>query len=255
MITGDFHTHGSFSHGKGSAYGNAEAAHKKGLKSLAITEHGLFILVGGLSKKEIDDARKEFDEAQKAFPDIKMYFGVEADIISPDGEVDLPSNYEEIFDVVLLGLHYCVRGTRFRNVYWIVWQNLFRIFIFNRKKLREINTKALCNAMRRYRIDALSHLGTSMPDYDIVRVAETARETDTCIELNNKHKSLTLDQLVYLASTGVKYLLSSDAHDPENVGSVEYMQELALKAGIDPDKILNLNKIYIPKKFRNASEV
>lgn len=252
MITGDFHTHGSFSHGKGSALKNAEEAHEKGLKSLAITEHGLFILVGGLSKHEIDDARKEFNEAQKTFPDLKMYFGVEADLVSPEGEVDLPKNYEEIFDVVLLGMHYFVKGTRFRNVVWIVWQNLFRFFIPDRKKLREINTKALCNAMRKYRIDALSHLGTSMPDYDIVRIAKTAEETDTCIELNNKHMSLNLDQLVYLASTNVKYLLSSDAHDPEDVGNVQCMLELALEAGIDREKILNLDKIYIPKKFRGT---
>ena len=254
MITGDFHTHGSFSHGKGSALGNAQEAKKKGLKSLAITEHGLFILAGGLHAKEIADARKEFDEAQKAFPEIKMYFGVEADLISPDGEVDLPKKYEDVFDVVLLGMHYFVKGTRFRNVVWIVWQNLFRIFIPNRKRLREINTKALCNAMRRYRIDALSHLGTSMPDYDIVRVAQAAVETDTCIELNDKHRSLSLDQLVYLASTKVKYLLSSDAHDPEDVGKVDYMLDLALQAGIKRENILNLDKIYIPKKFREITE-
>ena len=254
MITGDFHTHGSFSHGKGSAYKNAEQAHKKGMKSLAITEHGLFILAGGLSAKEITDARKEFDDAQMAFPEVKMYFGVEADLISPDGEVDLPKKYQDVFDVVLLGMHYFVKGTRFRNIVWIVWQNLFRIFIRNRKRLKEINTRALCKAMQRYRIDALSHLGTSMPDYDIVQVAKVAEETDTCIELNNKHRSLSLDQLVYLASTGVKYLLASDAHEPEDVGSVDYMLELALKAGINPEKILNLDKIYIPKKFREATE-
>ncbi len=252
MITGDFHTHASFSHGKGSAYLNAEEAHKKGLKSLAITEHGLFILAGGLKSREIKEARQEFDEAQKAFPDVQMYFGVEADIISPEGEVDLPKGYKEIFDVVLLGMHYFVKGTKFRNVVVIVWQNLFRFFIRNRERLKRINTNALCKAMQKYRIDALSHLGTSMPDYDIEKIASVAVETDTCIELNNKHKSLSIEQLVYLATTNVKYLLSSDAHDPKDVGEVHDMLNRALEAGIDPKNILNLDQIYIPKKFREG---
>lgn len=252
MITGDFHTHASFSHGKGSAYLNAEEATKKGLKSLAITEHGLFILAGGLKSAEIKEARKEFDDAQKAFPDLKMYFGVEADLVSPEGEVDLPKGYKDIFDVVLLGMHYFVKGTKLRNVVVIVWQNLFRFFIRNRERLKKINTNALCKAMEKYRIDALSHLGTSMPDYDIEKIANTAIKTDTCIELNNKHQSLTFEQLVYLAKTNVKYLLSSDAHDPKDVGEVEEMLKQALNAGINPENILNYNKIYIPKKFREG---
>ena len=250
MITGDFHTHGSFSHGKGSAIENARVAHEKGLKNLAITEHGLFILAGGLRLGEIDDARREFDMAQQTYPELKMYFGVEADLISPDGEVDLPKNYRDVFDVVLLGMHYFVKGTRFRNIVCVVWKNLFRIFVRNRDKLREINTRALVGAMHRYRIDALSHLGTSMPDYDIERVARAAEETETCIELNNKHQSLSFEQLAYLATTNVKYLLSSDAHDPENVGDVGFMLNLAIKAGISPENILNLDKEYVPKKFR-----
>lgn len=252
MITGDFHTHASFSHGKGSAYLNAEEAHKKGLKSLAITEHGLFILAGGLKSREIKEARREFDDAQKAFPDVKMYFGVEADLISPEGEVDLPNGYKDIFDVVLLGMHYFVKGTKLRSVVVIVWQNLFRFFIRNREKLKRINTNALCKAMHKYRIDALSHLGTSMPDYDIEKIADTAIETDTCIELNNKHKSLSFEQLVYLAKTNVKYLLASDAHDPKDVGEVMDMLQLALEAGINPQNILNLDQVYIPKKFREG---
>ncbi len=250
MITGDFHTHGSFSHGKGSALENAAFANKMGLKSLAITEHGLFIITGGLKAKELKEAREEFDRAQSLFPNLQMYFGVEADLISPDGEIDIPAGYKDVFDVVLVGMHYFVKGTKFRNITRIVWRNLFRIFIPNRDKLKEINTRALVNAMRKYRIDALSHLGTSMPDFDLVQIARVAEETDTCIELNNKHCSLSLDQLVYLASTNVKFLLNSDAHDPEKVGHVEKMLELAMEAGIKRENILNLDKIYIPKKLR-----
>ena len=36
----DHHTHTTYSHGKGSILDNARVAHEKGLKSIAITDHG-----------------------------------------------------------------------------------------------------------------------------------------------------------------------------------------------------------------------
>lgn len=252
MLTGDFHTHGSFSHGKGSAMENARVAHEKGLKSIAITEHGLSTFAGSLRKKEILDAQKEVFDAQTKFSDVKIYFGIEANLVSPDGEIDIPKSLLDQFEVVLVGLHVFVRGTKYMRVVRIVWRNAFRILFRHRDKLRAINTKALVKAMYEYDVDALAHLGTSMPDFDIVAVAKAAEETDTCIEINNKHCSLSLEQLKYLATTNVKFLLNSDAHLPENVGNVANSLEMAREAGINFDNILNYNKEYIPKKFRKA---
>lgn len=250
MITGDFHTHGSLSHGHGSAMENARVAHEKGLKSIAITEHGMNILVGGLREREFALFKKEIAEAQAAYPDVRIYYGIEADIISPDGEIDIPERFKDEFEIVLLGMHYFVWGSKFMNVQRIVWRNFFRRFIKNRSKLRKINTVALVNAVHRYRIDALSHLGTSMPDFDIVRVAKACEETDTCIEINNKHCSLSEEQLKYLATTNCKYLVGSDAHEPEKVGDVDEMLSKALNAGIDIKNILNAGGTYIPKRLR-----
>ena len=73
MITGDYHTHGSFSHGKGSAAENAREAHGKKLKSIAITEHGMFTLIGGLRARQLKRARQEIADAQKQYPDVKIY--------------------------------------------------------------------------------------------------------------------------------------------------------------------------------------
>lgn len=105
MITGDFHTHGSLSHGHGSAMENARVAHEKGLKSIAITEHGMNILVGGLREREFALFKKEIAEAQAAYPDVRIYYGIEADIISPDGEIDIPERFKDEFEIVLLGMH------------------------------------------------------------------------------------------------------------------------------------------------------
>lgn len=250
MLTGDFHTHGSFSHGHGSAMENAREASRKNLKSIAITEHGLTTFAGCLRICHIKDAKKEIEEAMAKYPDVKVYFGIEANIVSPKGEIDVPQHLIDKFEVIIAGMHYFVRGSKFSEVIRIVWRNAFRKFYRNRKKLRNINTQALIGAMRKYNIDALSHLGTSMPDFDLKEVARVAEETDTCIEINNKHCSLSIEQLKYLATTNVKFLLDSDAHSPENVGNVERSIATAREAGINFDNILNFNKEYIPKKYR-----
>ena len=40
LLYGDYHTHTIYSHGKGDIIDNARVASKKGLKQLAITDHG-----------------------------------------------------------------------------------------------------------------------------------------------------------------------------------------------------------------------
>ena len=252
-INGDFHTHGSFSHGNGETIKNVRYAWLKGLKSIAITEHGLTIWSGGLRNKNLADVKAEVEKARKAYPTMNVYYGVEANIVSPEGEIDIPSELENEFEIVLVGMHYFVFGTKYLNVIRIVWRNALRKFIRRREKLRAINTRALVNAMHNYRIDALSHLGTSMPDYDLAAVAAAAEETDTCIEINAKHCSLSLEQLRYLAKTNVKFLINSDAHEPELVGEADDAVKLAFSAGIRPENILNIGKnTYIPKRLRGG---
>ena len=252
-VTGDFHTHGSFSHGKGSAMENARAAHEKGLTALAITEHGPNILAGCMRLKEIPAAKAEMEAAQEAFPDVRLYFGVEANLISPDGEIDIPAAYQDEFDVIVMGFHTYVHGTHCGNVQRVIWENRILRLFQTKDKLSRMNTHAFIRAMHRYPLDAIVHLGEGMPNYDLPAIVQAAIETDTCLELNNKHLTFSEEQLSYLAGTEVHFLLGSDAHEPAKVGCVEEALDAALRAGIDPNKIRNLDREYVPKKFRSRT--
>ncbi len=249
LLTGDFHTHGAYSHGNGDALKNALEARKKGLHSIAVTEHGMNILVGGLREREFEGAKEEVRRANALCPEVRTYYGVEADLISPDGTIDVRDEFLDDFEIILVGMHHWVFGNVFALAS-LVWRNFHSWLFRGKKMMSRVNTKALINTMRRYRIDALSHPGDGMKHYDIAEVARVAVETDTCFELNNKHRSLTDEQLRYLASTEVKFLLGSDAHDPKDVGDVESYLQTALKAGIKRENILNLDREYIPKKYR-----
>ena len=68
VLTGDFHTHSKYSrlgHGKDSIKDMVEEAKKKGLKSLAITDHGPKHILFPISKKHLKEARKQVDEINK----------------------------------------------------------------------------------------------------------------------------------------------------------------------------------------------
>ena len=51
---GDYHTHTTYSHGKGSVADNAAVASSKGLKQLAITDHGMRHIIFGVRKRKFD---------------------------------------------------------------------------------------------------------------------------------------------------------------------------------------------------------
>ena len=93
-ITGDFHTHsvhskvGPYIHGKGKIIENVAAAAFKGLKEVAITDHGPSDFYG-LSLKKIPEMRADIADAIKAFPRVKVYLGVEADIVDTPNGLDI----------------------------------------------------------------------------------------------------------------------------------------------------------------------
>ena len=57
----DYHTHTTFSHGKGSIEDNVKAAIAAGLTGLAISDHGPGHLTYGVKRKDFPVMRAEID--------------------------------------------------------------------------------------------------------------------------------------------------------------------------------------------------
>ncbi|HHY91255.1 MAG TPA: PHP domain-containing protein, partial [Clostridiales bacterium] len=60
-IFADYHTHTRYSHGKGTIQQNVEAAQRKGLKEIAITDHGSGHFLYGVKRKDIFKMKKEIE--------------------------------------------------------------------------------------------------------------------------------------------------------------------------------------------------
>ena len=62
------------------------------------------------------------------------------------------------------------------------------------------------------------------------------------MEINMKHPHLTTEEIRVAAKRDVKFIISSDAHRPENVGLYEGGLQRALAAGLDPGRIVNIRR-------------
>ena len=242
-ITADYHTHtiysrvGPYFHGKGKIVENVAAAVGKGLKEVAITDHGPTDFYG-LSLKNIPQLREDIAEAVKRFPRIKVFLGVEADIVDTPNGLDVAPEDFALFDFVNAGYHYVPNCHMIQN--WLAFR--FPCPKSIREKLRKQNTERIVKALTGNNIKILTHPGDKAY-IDTHAVAKACEETGTLVEINARHRHPDCEELRIFASYNVKFVISSDAHRPEKVGRYMKSMALALDAGIDPARIVNIEEV------------
>ena len=232
----DHHTHTTYSHGTGSILDNARIAHEKGLKSIAITDHGPGNFFYGMKMELIPKMREDIKAAREIYPDVKIFLGVEANTILKVPYLDVKPIEWDKLDIVLAGYHFAVFGSG---------------MIPNRLGLKSQsllvqNTDMILNALyyseeSGNHIDILTHPGDKGP-FDIDNIARACEDTGTLMEINGKHPHLDIEGIKTAAKYDVNFVISSDAHVPENVGVFEPQLMRALEAGLDPERIVNIAK-------------
>lgn len=238
-IIGDYHTHTIYSHGKGTIRDNVEAAIEKGLKEIAICDHGPGHKLYGVKKENLFKMRKEIDELNKEYKDIKILLGVEANVMDYDGNIDVDKDILEIIDILLLGFHYGIIPRNGKSMYYFYLLNpISKIFSFVRKKAIELNTNAIIKAIERYPVAVITHPG-SKAKLDIEKVAQIAHKNNTALEINSHHSQLSIENLEIALKTDVDFIINSDAHHPDRVGDFEMGIERALKANVPIERIRN----------------
>ena len=242
-LKSDWHTHtvysrvGPYLHGKGRIIDNARAAAKKGLEQVAITDHGPTDFYG-LSMKNIPKMREDIAKALKKFPGLKIKLGVEADIVDTPNGLDVPPEDFAKFDFVNAGYHYVPNCHMIAN--WLSFRMPCPAFV--REKMRKQNTERIVRALKSNDIYILTHPGDKAY-IDEHAVAKACEETGTLVEINARHRHPDRDDLRIYEQYDVKFAISSDAHRPKHVGRYAESMMLALDAGIDPARIVNIEEI------------
>jgi len=248
----DHHTHTTYSHGKGSIEDNVRVAYEKGLKSIAITDHGPGNFSYGIKMSRIPDMRRDIEAAIKKYPGVEVLLGVEANTLMRKPYIDISEEQYEDFDIVLAGYHFAVlNGNMVGN--WVYAHDkrakmaVDKAIESNGSSLLVKNTAMIVNALYHneeigHHIEILTHPGDKGP-FDIDDIACACEETGTLLEINMKHPYLSVEGLKIASKYDVNFVISSDAHVPENVGVFEPQLKRALEAGIDPERIVNIEKI------------
>ncbi len=242
QLFADYHTHTRYSHGKGTVEDNVKAALKRGLKEVAISDHGpAHPFVGIKNLKTLRKIKEDIERCREKYAGIKILLGIEANIISTSGELDITPPFIAELDILLVGLHTGIIPKDISNGLDLMIKNWgSRYSPELSREVRRINTGALISAVENYPVNIVVHPGLKL-NIDTYKLAEVCALRGTALEINSSHGIKTREFTRAAAQTDVKFVINSDAHSPEDVGNLEAGSNLAVALGLNPGRIINAN--------------
>jgi DNA polymerase (family 10) len=222
-INGDFHVHSSWSDGSDTIETIANAAQQRHYSFIGITDHSQSLkIANGLSEDRVQKKLEEITKVNKKFPDIRILCGTECDIRT-DGTLDYSNKILKQFDFVYIGVH-----TAF-------------------KMDKETMTKRIIKGMDNEQVDFMAHptgrlIGKREAyEIDIEKIIDTAKETDTRLEINSFPDRLDLDDThVKLAKeNSVQFVLGTDSHSINHFDFMRFGIATARRGWLEKKDILN----------------
>jgi DNA polymerase (family 10) len=222
-IRGDLHCHTTWSDGRASVDGMAEAARERGYAYLAICDHTPNVgVVHGLGADELRRQGEEIERANAELAPFRILRGVECDIRA-DGSLDVEEGVLNELEWVQLSLH------------------------AGQRRPRGELTKMVTEAMRHPAVRALSHPKGRVLNHrpenalDLDEVFAVAKETGVAVEVNGLPDRLDLSALHVREALAaeVDLVLNSDAHSPAGLTSLELALATARKGAATTDRVVN----------------
>ena len=223
QVQGIFHNHTLYSDGSATVEAMAMAAQDLGYRYIGISDHSQSAFYArGLKEDRIFAQRAEMAAVQRKLPGIRIFKGIEADIL-PDGAMDYPDELLATFDFVIASVH-----SRF---------NLSE----------EDQTRRICRALSNPYVTMLGHatgrllLSRDAYRVDMRSVIDAAAANGKLIEINASPHRLELDWRLcrYAKQKGVKFSINPDAHSPEALATVPLGVNVARKGGLSAGDIIN----------------
>lgn len=240
MIWGDYHIHTIYSGNNGHATNTPEdilaAAKQKGLKQVGICDHGLNHMLYPTTVRRLKKLKNKIDLLNTEQSDVKLLMGIEANIFSSDGEIDLLNVDRGMFDLVVAGFHKMVWTKKLKDGF-----DFSQLFV-NLEQAKKKFTSIVISTIKTQKIDILAHPGYGFP-VDIVKIAKVASDYGVKIELNGKRINLTDSEVLALAESSAKIVANSDAHDLDRIGDVSLPINTLNRLGIPLERLSNFNGV------------
>ena len=220
----DGHTHTVASgHAYSTILENTEYAKKKGLKIIAITDHA-HAKPGGAHPYHFWNLRN----IPRVINGVIVLTGVEANILNPNGDLDIDEDEDYSFAEVVIG---SIHGG-----------------IYNGNS-KEENTNAYINAIIRRRINIIGHPDDLRYDFDIDKVVKTASEYNVAIGVNDASQRMgrgNPERIKEILEACKKYqtkiVCSSDAHIALDVGNFAKIIPILKEVKFPEELIINTSK-------------
>jgi DNA polymerase (family 10) len=220
-IHGDLQMHTDASDGKATLPEMIDAARALGYAYIAITDHSPRTSMAGQTPAEIRAQWKEIDRLNKGMRGVRVLKSVEMDILE-NGKLDLPDDLLAEADYVVATIHYGLTQTE-----------------------RQL-TDRLLGAIENRWVDAIGHpTGRRLPDrpsyqLDFDVVAKAAAGAKCLLEINGSERLDLPDTLAAAAKAhGVRFVLSTDAHNTRELGFMKFAVAVARRAWLEATDILN----------------
>ena len=221
------HTHTVAStHAYSTITENAVWASQHGIKYLGMTDHGI----------NMQDAPDTWHfENLKILPEylsgVRIFKGIEANIIDCAGSLDIPRNVEQVYYNIL------------------EWVNVsFHVQTFAPASRAE-HTKAYLNVLKNKYVDVICHSEAEKYDYDFNEVTKACAEYGRLIELNEcrvERGEQSCDRYKRILDCCVKYgtkiIVDSDAHFYTHIGQFEPAVKLLKEMQFPAELIVNADE-------------
>jgi DNA polymerase (family 10) len=238
-VQGVFHCHTTYSDGRNSIEEMAEAAKKLGLKYLGLADHSQSLTVAnGLSPQRVRKQQVEIDEVNKRLKGIKLFKGIECDILA-DGSLDYDDELLATFDYVVASVHSYFKQTR------------------------EEMTARIIKALRHPAVTMLGHatgrllLRREGYQVDLEAVLKAAAESGTMVEINAHPERLDLDWIhcKRAKQLGVKLVINPDAHSTGELALYRYGVDVARRGWLEKEDVFNTKSAAQVTKVLAAGKV
>jgi DNA polymerase (family 10) len=222
-VQGVFHCHTNWSDGTNTLEEMANAAKKLGLRYLGLGDHSPSLTVAnGLTPDRVYKQQKEIDALNKKLKGIKLFKGIECDILA-DGRLDYDDEVLASFDYVVASVH----------------------SHFNQPAAEM--TARICRALRHPRVTMLGHatgrllLRRDGYAVDLDAVLQEASKHKKMIEINAHPMRLDLDWIhcKRAKALGIKLVINPDAHSTSDLAYYRYGVDVARRGWLEREDVFN----------------
>ena len=222
-IQGDVHMHTVETDGKCTIEEMIQAAQQRGYKYMAITDHSKNLaFANGLDDKRAEEHIKRIRSVARKFPKIKVFAGIEVDILA-EGELDLSDSVLEQMDIVIASVH-----SHFNQEPQQMTDRLLRA-------IENPNTSLIGHPTGRILLRREGYA------FDYEEVFAAAGKAGVAMEHNAYPDRLDLrDQHLRMAKAkGVKFIVNTDAHHTSHMEKIRYGVLQLRRAWLTKQDVLN----------------